>query len=219
MIVDSYRKQLVFFLIILFISIFGFFSCTDSVPRVQNVSCSMVYDFSDENSKPDSYLSVFASPECNVARIRSIKLVHEDTGLEWKCENPEKISGKSKKSWAGYSRFLPVAGESFPTGRYTFYFEDMAGNEEMGIFFINYPAGLSEATASEFPLVLKVPNTLKITLYNDEDVVIYYGDMKKEWKESMSFIHETYPKAVGYRYIYYANNGSILCLMPYKALD
>lgn len=212
-------RRFLAFLSVILVSLFVFVSCDSSTPKVQNVSSSVVFDYADEESFPDVYLSVFASPDCEISRIESIRFVHEETNLEWKCETLERFDGKGKKSWVGYTHFLPLQGSKFPIGRYNFYISDMAGTEEKSLFFVNYPNNLFESRAKDFPGVLKLPNMTKIALYNQEDVVIYYGDMQKEWKKSLNQIKDSYSGAVSYRLVYYINNGNILCLMPALTLD
>lgn len=212
------KRCFAFFSIIL-ASLFMLDSCDSSLPKVQNVNSSIVFDYEDRESYPEVYLSVFASPDCDIARISNIRFENEETNLEWKCENLERFNGKGKKDWVGYSHFMPVAKGKFPIGRYNFYITDMAGNEEKSLFFVNYPDYLFECKAQDFPNILKSSNTQKIALYNEKDIVIYYGDMQKEWKRSTSEIKNSYSDAISYRLVYYMNNGNILCLMPFEVLD
>ncbi|WP_407396853.1 hypothetical protein [Treponema sp.] len=208
---SSFPKRLSPFF--LFLIVF-FFSCANDNPESSFVDYRVVYDFSDNEVSPELKLSVFVSVESNVRMGSSLKLIHEDSGLEWKCSSRclNKIDMNSNK-WIGSTNFIPVKNDSFPKGNYKVIYEDMAERECDVSFNMLYPDGILECTAKDIPTVFKTPAVKKIAVYSNEDVLLYFGEEPSHWRTGEDIIME-YKNAWCTRTCYTLNKDSVYCLMP-----
>ncbi|MBQ0039351.1 MAG: hypothetical protein KBS64_02850 [Treponema sp.] len=195
-----------------------FISCSDDNPEVSTVDHKLVFDYKDMESAPEIRMSVYLVMVSDVSRGASMKILNEESGLEWHCGSADlrRVSGAGGK-WAGCSTFVPVGKGCFPKGRYNVTYEDKAENECDTSFTLKYPDGLDELKASEFPLGLKIPFEKRLAIYSNEDVLLYFGEDNPAWETNKDIFAE-FKNAWSKRVCYSLSRDSIYCLMPVEEL-
>ena len=195
-------------------TLFFFVSCANDNPEATLVDHRIIYDYSNDNSEPEVRLSVFVAIESKIQKGASLKIVNEDSGLEWNCNsgNLNKIEIKNMK-WVGNTNFVPAKNESFPAGRYKVVFEDLAERECEAYFELNFPDGIYGLKSSSIPGELKNRSERKIAVYSNEDVLLYFGDEPAKWNTSEAVIMD-YKNAWCTRVCYTICNDTVYCFMP-----
>ncbi len=198
--------------------IFALSACSDSEPVLTGIDAYIVLDYPDESSVPSSRLSVFAQTNENVRRVSSVRALHKESGQEWVCQEPRKISDTKRKFWAGYTNFVPAEGSQIPSGKYEFFYEDMAGRQAETAFSITYDESLLSVPASELKQKIGSAYKEKIALYNAEGLLMYYGDRKEKWKDNKAIRNE-YSLASSLRICYIITGSNAVCMMPGVEFD
>jgi len=196
----------------LLISSFVATSCSDAASQVTGVTAVMVFDFADTTSEPAERLSLFAETD-DVQRVKSIRAVHEKSGIEWNVQAPRKIGGHDSKTWAGYTNLVPASGSTIPQGKYQLIYEDAAEHESDVFFNVSYPLGFPEKRASDFPAAFMNGCVENIALYSPEGSLIFYGRRKTNWKDDAAIANE-YSAAQTMRICYTSVGGAVVCMMP-----
>lgn len=191
-----------------------FSSCSSENPEASSVDHRLIYDFKDEESFPDTRLSVFLSLESKAQKASSIKLIHEETNLQWTCNtrSMDKVEHKNSK-WVGCTNFFPVKNEDFPSGQYSVIYEDLEEKETETYFNLQTAEDIKDHKAGDFPAAFTSPNTKKIAVYSNEDVLLYFGEEKEEWDSNEKIIYD-FKNAWCLRTVYVLKNGTVYCLMP-----
>ena len=72
----------------LFLSVFLFFvSCSQNINEILNSNHTIIYDYSDETTKPSQRLSVFVQSDGDVRRYQKMKLYSDEKQYEWTTDN------------------------------------------------------------------------------------------------------------------------------------
>ena len=208
---SSFPKSLGLFLLS---SAIFFSSCANDNPESTLVEHKIIYDFRDAESSPEVRLSVFVALESKIQMGASMKLVNEDSGLEWNCSSGtlDKIELRDMK-WVGSTNFVPVKNEVFPSGRYRVVYEDLAERECESSFELKYPENIFGLKSSEFPGAINTSISKKIAVYSNEDVLLYFGDEPAKWNTSEAVIMD-YKNAWCTRVCYTICNDTVYCFMP-----
>ena len=196
--------------------LFALISCSDSESRISGLVTAMVLDYSDWDSSPKPRLSVFAETTLDERAVHQIRAVHNQSGLEWQCNNPRIISNNKNSTWAGYSNFVPASGSTIPQGSYTLYYEDMAGDECQSTFSVSYPVELLETSATDFRN-MSIDREENIALYDADGLLLYYGERKESWISNYD-IKADYGVAEKLRICYRLYSGHTVCMMPVESL-
>lgn len=208
----NHHKKILLFFAPFFL---GFFlSCSDSNPKLSTVNPCIIFEFSDFENAPNVRLSVFANAESDIQRVGEIRAINEETGLEWICLNPRKITDSNKKNWVGYSKFIAPYGENFPSGKYIFYYEDLSGREYEANFSLNLDDSYFSSNAQNYPDLIKVSKTKRIAIYSETNSLSYYGEYKKSWLSDKDILKD-YPDAISYRICYVTSDNKICFVMPF----
>jgi len=165
---------------------------------------------------PTMRLSAFVQTAADERRVDFVRLVHDSSGLEWKCSSPRKIAENDASVWAGYTNFVPATGELIPQGQYSFYYNDMAGEESRTRFTIVYPETLPKTPANLFLSTFSSRDEI-MAVYDKDDTLIYFGKRKENWT-SNNEIKSTYGLAEKIRICYKMNGGGVICMMPPQEL-
>lgn len=206
-----------FLLFVFFLSLaFLFCACSSSEPKIDAVSYSVVFDFADENTQPSVRLSVFVEAD-EIQRVENISVVHDETGLVWKIENPRKILAKDKKTWAGYTNLVAASGSKIPQGKYSVFYTQSSGEETDSSIYVSYPKDFEGKTAGAISSLLPVGYSEKIALYNSDNDLLYFANKKSAW-QSNSDIKREYPQAVTKRQVFAPLTNSVVCMMPVEIL-
>lgn len=204
-------KNQIRFCLLFCLTLLFFVSCQDSEPSLLAVEHTLTFDYASSSSSPKMRLGVCCSPSSEVQRLEVLRLIHQETGLEWNCSEVEVFKGEKNRNWAGYTNFIPAYNESFPQGFYSIYYEDSAGRSCEGEFKIEYPEEFSAKSCQELPLQITNNADEYIVLYNNDDILIYYGKFKDEWGNGRGILEE-YPDAAKTRRCYI--NGDLVFMMP-----
>ena len=200
---------------ILFAIIFS--ACSDSAPQVTSVTPVIVFEFKDDSSAPKMRLSVFAETT-DVQRVKELRAVHEESGIQWTIASPRKIGGKDAKTWAGYTNLVPASGSVIPLGKYTITYEDASERECDASFFITYPSTFVESKASDFPNLFMNNFSENIALYAIDGTLLYYGKRKSGWGSNEAIVRD-YMIADNMRICYTSLSGNVVCMMPVVSLN
>lgn len=174
----------------------------------------MVYDFKDEDSFPESRLSVFLQVEGNVRHGESILLASDESSLEWRCSGKDLVKiERGGNCWAGSCNFYPVKGECFPEGKYTVIYEDKAERESEMEFSLSYPEKISACKVADIPDAIEIPYKKKIAVYSNKDELLFLGDKPLHWEDNEDVLMD-YNNAWFTRVCYTFSKNTVYCLMP-----
>lgn len=203
-----------FFPIISIFVLFLLVSCTDSSPSVSSIYTTVIFDYPKENTKPDQRLSIYALVSSNYKKADKIILKHNDTNLEWICDEPRLFSEVSNRFYVGYSNFVFLDKNPIPQGNYKFLYQDFSEQTVESNLTLIYPSEYLNYTSSDFPKKFKGAKIVKIAIYNDLNNLIYYSEKKANWQNDSDILKEFYD-AKKYRTVYCSPNNKIVCLMPF----
>ena len=193
-----------------------FSSCKNVALGIENIQSTIVLDYKDETSLPTMRLSVFVQTSADERRVERVRLVHNQSGMEWICDNPRKIAEDERSVWAGYTNFVPATGSTFPKGIYTFHYTDMAGDESQAPFSLSYPEGLPTTTADKIEESFRNAEQI-VGVYDRDGNLVYFGPRAENWQQD-SDIKNSYGLAEKIRVCYRFNGGSVICMLPLKDL-
>ena len=203
------KKNLVFSMLVALV----FMSCsTDTDIKVSGVDSFIIFDYEGEDSLPLVRLSVFAETASDAHRVECIKIMSRETSYEWTVDEPVIIESESKQ-WAGTYNFVCPEEISFPVGFYTLTYTDSGSNEVEAAFSISYPHELIGKTAREANEFLDGNVLENIVLYDENDILIYYGIYKESWRDDARLFAEN-NECVYYRRCLSVRASSAFCLMP-----
>lgn len=202
------------------------FSCSNSVPDIENVTAITVFDFDTVISAPKVRFSVFVETSENVRRADSIcvsfleKTLSDENNVasgiypfyEWHVNSPELIE-YSKKNFLGYSNFQELIN-----GKYNFEYYNVDGKHCNADFSISYPEEFLSSTAEDFPDVIPDSYSEKIAIYSVNGNLLYFGKKESSWKR-VSAIKRKYPDGASFRICYASNSNNYVCFMPSESLE
>lgn len=191
------------------------FSCADASPELILASGSMVFDYEENDSLPDTRLAVFVQMESEVQRAETLVMESRSSGYCWRVTSP-KLFRNGDKKWACYTNLQPPAKAKIPDGVYDFRYIDAAGEEAASSFIINYPEQLLTTKAENVRDVLKSV-TENIALYDKNNVLIFFGKSRNNWVSNASILRD-FNAAVTKRRCLSANNNRVICLLPEESL-
>lgn len=215
------KNHLAIFTLFLLIVSYSLLSCSDSVPKINNVNQSVIMDFSDEQSPAVVSLSVFIQSDSEVRKIDSLTLTNVNSSLSWTSRTIELLQGKNNKFWAGYSNFKAVQGTFFPQGRYTVLIEDKAGNESESSFILNIPDEIKKGNLKSIRAYLSgnsVQFLKNIAIYDGENNLLFLGEENENFSTDEQFIKK-YPEGVKKRPVYLINGGTVTILFPSEEIN
>ncbi len=193
-----------------------FTACSQSDPSVLSVTGSVVFDFADDESAPDTRLSLFVQTDTASQRADHITAVHTESGLTWQIPEPRLIAG-SDKNWAGYTNLRPAPGDVIKNGSYSCLYVDAAGNEASTVVTVAYPEELLTATALTARDCIKTAVTEYIALYTETDDLLFFNKRRSSWKSNAD-IAKDYRNAYTMRRCLVTANNGVVCLLPPEAL-
>ncbi|OJF77601.1 MAG: hypothetical protein BKP49_01060 [Treponema sp. CETP13] len=119
---------------IYFCGLIFFFSCSGSVPVVNDV----YYHHFDKTDSQSERMAVFVQIENNPENINSITIKNKSSGKVWFIDTPEIVQDKkTKKYYCGSSNLVPERDGSFSGGEFSVIYTDRAGRKiETQFFYI-----------------------------------------------------------------------------------
>ena len=192
-------------------------SCSNVVCDVSDVQATVVFDYHDEDSLPDSRTCIFVKIDGDVSRTESIKIVNTENKYEWRVENPTLLQSKAG-DWAGSANVRGEGENALPQGNYRLHYKNMAGEEAEMDFSVIYPAQFSEQQATDFPKALtddSLTFSEKIAVYDKNGDLLFFGNIEK----NTDSILKKFPDADFIRVCYEDNSKKYMCFMPPEYLE
>lgn len=191
--------------------IFLLFSCAGDTAEISNATESLILEYSNSESFPESRLAVFIQPDNAVQRTEDFSVENLEHGYVWNVNSPE-IFEASGKQFAYCAELRPPDGEHFPKGNYRIVYNDAAGNSSEVIVQLDYDENILRKKSSEIAGFIseKVEN---IALYDEMNELIYFGRRKNGWNSKSDMLKE-YKNAFSMRICYSSPSNSLVCFMP-----
>ena len=205
-----------FFLTILLFQALVYFSCSEEGAGISNVTGTVVFEYTDEKSYPDVYLSVFVQTESEAQRAELLKVYSPDKNLYWNIESPVVFSGNSK-SYAGYCLLRPSEGKKIECGEYRVLYRDAAGEEAETAFSVFYKEDILTSKSAAARDKAGLTLTENVIIYDKNMNMLFWGNMKNAWR-NYSYILKDYSRAVYLKKIYSSSGTSIMVKMPLEQI-
>ena len=197
---------------ILLISVIFCISCSDSEPKVVASSSYVIFDYPDNLSNPSVRLAVFLETSSDVHRAQKFTLTSRETSFQWLCDEPV-IFSNEKRKWAGYTDFVTPEDISLPGGFYDIQYVDSQDRTYNTVVSVNYQEQFEKSTVDELDSLINGKFKENVALYDGENSVLYYGDMKDSWKTEKR-IFQAYPAASYYRKCLVLSFSNSILLLP-----
>lgn len=192
------------------------FSCADSEAGILAVNASVVFDYKDGSSEPETSLSVFVQTEHEAQRADSIKVMRADEKISWTITEPVMIKNGDNE-WAGYSVLLPAEGKAIENGEYRVVYTDAAGNEAEGLFTVSYKKEILSSNASSIRASAGVSLSENVALFDKDMNMLFYGRAKSTWRTNPGILRD-YSRAAYIRRVLSTSSGSLLFKQPLESL-
>jgi hypothetical protein len=204
------------FISLLFAAFIGLFiSCSQNTPEVYSTDYSVVFDYSDETTAPSARLTVFVSSGSDVRRYQRIKIKSLENGYCWDTQNITKLEADDIQ-WAGCTNLVAPENEELPSGQYEITYFNADEKECTVNLDVHYDLGLYDVLLSGLADYMAEKRGIeKIAVYDKQHIMIYFGDRTEELKTTRD-IWNRYKEAEYYQVIWYAANGTVLCIEPEK---
>lgn len=201
-------------ILLVLVCLFSFPACSNVDLEIVDIQSTLILDYPTDTSLPMMRLSAFVQTSSDERKAERIRILHEESGLEWVCNNPRRVGESDKSVWAGYTNFVPATGSVFPQGKYALYYTDMNGDEVSFKFTISYPESLSSTTADLLKSSVKNMEEV-IALYDKDGELIFFGPRAENW-DTDGDIKNSYGLAQKIRLCYKLNGGAVVCMLPPK---
>lgn len=190
------------------------FSCSSSSPELSVATGTVIFEYKDEVSLPETRLAVFASARSDTRRVSTITMRSDLTNYMWKSASPQ-VFQAGGYYWVGHHNFSPKEDESLPKGRYTFFYKDLAGEEAKMNFMVSYPDEILTASAAEAVELAASSSAMekRIALYDEDGNIVFFDKPKSAWTDWKQ-IRREYNVAVKKRYVYCKTDFSVMIFMP-----
>lgn len=192
-----------------------FFSCADNEADVVSATGTMIFDFKDEESSPESRLAVFLQVTNDVQRTDNFTISHEKSGYLWNIAKPGIFTGLNKKYAFSLNLTAPL-GSKIPQGAYSVKYFDAAGKDDETVFSVNYDEKLLKSNAKDFKELLTNPQE-NVAVYDDSGELLFMGKAKNNWKTNADILKD-YRIAWTKRICYVTPGNTIICMMPEEKL-
>ncbi len=212
----AYRNLISFRAVVICLASALLFSCADSEAGILAVNASVVFDYKDGFSAPETSLSVFVQTEHEAQRADSIKVMRPDEKISWTITEPVMIKNGDNE-WAGYSVLLPAEGKAIENGEYRVVYTDAAGNEAEGLFTVNYKKELLSSNASSIRVSAGVSLSENVALFDKDMNMLFYGRAKSTWRTNPGILRD-YSRAAYIRRVLSTSSGSLLFKQPLESL-
>ena len=206
------------FISLFFAALSGFFiSCSQVTPELYSTDYSIIFDYEDEETLPSARLSVYASSASDVRRYARICIKSLDSGYIWDTEKIDRLDN-TELQWAGCANLVVPEDEKLPSGKYEVTYYNADEKECTVTLDVKYDIELYDVLLSELEDFMKKKHGIqKIAIYNNEHIMIYFGDRTEEFKTTRG-IWNVYREAATYQVIWYAGNGTVICVEPEKTV-
>lgn len=203
----------ILFSLFVFLTALFLLSCTQSLPEIRYSNLTVIFDYRDNDSLPDSRLSVFVESISDVRRYESINIVNNQNGFTWDVSQLIRVRS-AEKMYAGNTNLKVPAGEMIPTGEYKIVYANADLEEVVSKGKLEYDSVFYETKASDIPDLMTQKKGLRyITIYDKSDKMIYYGERNAQLSDNRK-IWNRYSNASYFHEIWILPDKSVICRMP-----
>ena len=202
-----------FFSLFLLIAACFFLSCTQNLPEIRYSNMTVIFDYLDNDSLPDSRLSVFVESISDVRRYENINVVNNQNGFTWDVSQLVRVRS-AEKMYAGNTNLKVPSGEKIPDGEYRIVYSNADLEQIASKFKLEYDSVFYETKASDIPdLMLQKKGIKYISIYDKSDKMIYYGERNSQLSDNRK-IWNRYSNASYFHEIWILPDKSVICVMP-----
>lgn len=195
---------------------FLFSSCSESSANILSVNASVVFDYKDEKSLPETSLSVFIQGEYEAQRADFLKITEIEENYSWNVYSPV-IFESQNKNWIGYPSLLAPEGKVIKNGEYEVLYTDAAGNEAEEKFFIKYNEEILKSKPENVRKAAGMNLSEVVILFDKNMNMLFYGTAKRVWKKNSDILKE-YSRAFFKRRILTDTSGTVVIKLPLENL-
>ena len=190
---------------------FYFLSCSQTAPEMKAGYCALLFNYSEDDSKPLVRMSYFAQTDTNPQRIQEIELKSLTSDLNWYLTDLIKIQDK-KKYYVGYNNIAMPDNEAFPKGAYQVSFSTFDEQSYTMNFNLNYDSSLYELKNNQLQSFIK-----KVVAFDANNILLFYSDLDSDDKfEKLLFDNA---EAESYKDVYVSSNKSVYLIFPQKLIE
>ena len=161
-----------FFSLIVLISACFMLSCTQNLPEIRYSNLTVIFDYKDNDSLPDSRLSIFVESLSDVRRYESMNVVNNENGFTWDVSPLIRIRS-AEKMYAGNTNLKVPSGEMIPTGEYKIVYSNADLEHIESKVKLEYDPVFYETKASDIPDLMLSKKAMKyISIYDKSDKMI-----------------------------------------------
>lgn len=212
----AYRNFISFCIAVICFSSVLLFSCAEAEAGILAVNASVVFEYKDSSSEPETSLSVFVQTEHEAQRADSIKVMRPDEKISWTITEPVMIKSGDNE-WAGYSVLLPAEGKTIENGEYRVAYTDAAGNEAEGLFTVNYKKEILSSNVSSIRSAAGVSLSENVALFDKDMNMLFYGRAKSAWRTNPGILRD-YSRAAYIRRVLSTSSGNLVFKQPLESL-
>ena len=201
------------FSLILLISALFMLSCTQNLPEIRYSNMTVIFDYKDNDSLPDSRLSIFVESISDVRRYETMNVVNNQNGFSWDVSQLIRIRS-AEKMYAGNTNLKVPSGEMIPTGEYKIVYSNADLEQVESKVNLEYDSVFYETKAADIPdLMLQKKGIKNISIYDKSDKMIYYGERNSQLSDNRK-IWNKYSNASYFHEIWILPDKSVICVMP-----
>lgn len=196
---------------------FYFLSCSQTAPEMKAGYCALLFNYSEDDSKPLVRLSYFAQTDTNPQRIQEIEIKSLTSDLSWYLTDLIKIQDK-KKYYVGHNNIAMPDNEAFPKGAYQVSFSTFDEQSYTMNFNLNYDSSLYELKNNQLQSYVDEKSFIKkVVAFDANNILLFYSDLDSDDKfEKLLFDN---PEAESYKDVYVSSNKSVYLIFPQKLIE
>lgn len=199
--------------ILLITSVLYFSSCSQNTPEINNINYSIVFDYSDEDSLPESRLCIFAETNSDVRRTEQIIVESLETGYIWNINDIINTEYENIQ-WCGNTNLVVPANKMIPKGKYRITLINADEKQTDIVMNINYDEEFYNLKSDDVENeMVKINGNRRTAIYDQDGVLIYYGDRTEDLQTTRD-IWNQFREADCYNDIWSTPGQFLICIMP-----
>ncbi|MCR5189455.1 MAG: hypothetical protein K6C97_11010 [Treponema sp.] len=214
-----HRKHSIFK--ISFISLLGLFllaGCQQNIPELTQSNYSVIFDYENEETLPESRLCIFMESASDVRRYNHIQISAEEEGLVWNLDEISRVSSNGIE-WAGNTNLVVPQPKTIPQGMYEIIYFNADEKKDSVKMNISYDSSLYSLTCNEVAEYMKgKAATSEIVIYDADGHILYYGNKTSDFS-NVRGIWNTYSNAESYQDIWSLPGRFTMCILPVKKVE
>lgn len=204
----------IIFSILIFVSV----GCSQVTPELTEANYSVIFEYADDETYPDSRLSLFMESNTDISRYERIKITALENSYIWDFKEFSKIQF-AEHQWAGTTNLVVPSNEVIPTGMYEVTYYNADEKESTVYVTVSYDTSIYDLTSEELVEKMQADGaTKKIAIYDSNDVLLYYGEKYSEY-ETARGIWNYYRHASYYYDIWCTSGDYVICIMPQQKVS